>query len=141
MTLGEFVTLSEARYVVLPIAATALGIFITAISRPRGKKKLVFSDFKVGQGWCITALLLWSFEAATAEAAHGAPKWSWWTPVALVVLLAASTFVVLEYGWQRADDDKLKDPLEFSGWGMTLSLIIGAFSLIVLYIEMQGSAR
>ncbi|MFZ0007613.1 MAG: hypothetical protein WAK94_05185 [Steroidobacteraceae bacterium] len=140
MTLVEFLGTPEWRYVGLPIAATALTVLITAVSRPRGHKRPVFADFKVGQGWTITAILLWAFDAATVQSTHSVAKWSWWTPVALVVLLAVSTAYVVEYGWKRQSDDTLKVPLEFGGWGMIVSLVLGALSLLVLYIQMRGPA-
>lgn len=140
MTLVEFLATPEWRFIVLPIAATFLTVVITAVSRPRPHKRPVFADFKVGQGWTITAIMLWAFDAATAESSHLVPKWSWWTPVVLLILLAVSTFYIVEYGWQRQQNDTLKVPLEFGGRGMIVSLILGALSLVVLYIEMRGPA-
>lgn len=46
MTLVEFLGTPEWRYVGLPIAATALTVLITAVSRPRGHKRPVFADIR-----------------------------------------------------------------------------------------------
>jgi hypothetical protein len=138
MTFVQLISIPETRYIGLPVAATILTGILTAISRPYGHKWFIRADFKVGLGWSMTAILLWSFEAATAESTHAGTKWPWWTPVVLVGLLAVSTYVVLEYGWER-EDRKPKDPLIVSKTGTALSLLTGALSLIVLYIEMRGS--
>jgi hypothetical protein len=138
MTLVELLATPEWRFIGLPFAATLLTVVISAVSRPRAHKHPVFADFKVGQGWTITAIMLWAFDAATAESTHSVPKWSWWTPVALVILLFVSTAYIVEYGWRRHQNDTLKVPLEFGGRGMFVSLLLGALSLFVLYIEMRG---
>jgi hypothetical protein len=139
MTVVEFVATPEWRYVGLPLATTALTVVITAVSRPAGQKRPILADFKVGQGWTVTAILLWAFDAATAASRHAVAKWSWWAPVALLALLAVSTQYLAEYGWEK-QAQQLKVPLEFSARGMVVSLVLGALAIIVVYLEMRGPA-
>lgn len=139
-SIGKFVGSPEFRYVVMPFLAGFVGVGVAMLSRPRTQRASARSDWLIGFGWNISALLLWCFEAAVAESLDRPTPWAWWTPVVLCGLLLASAWFFADSGWERDEKDQLKIPLVPRVPGLAVSLILGASSLVILYTQMKDNA-
>jgi hypothetical protein len=78
-------------------------------------------------------LVLWAAEAAIAERQHLPARWSWATPLLLLMCLFVTLYYLSINGWTVEKD---KDPtLNKLPW--VVSLFLGALSLMFLYIQMR----